>query len=176
MARDNNTTQPSTHNNAGQNQASLTSRSHEVADEVRQATVGRMESARESALSAKRNAAERVRKLGATVRKVGEHLRVEDQRYIAEKANDASQKLDNFAGYLNSAELSTVLRDTSAVARRNPALFFGGAFILGIAAGRFLKRDGENRGYQSEPTSGIQPRPKSSSPRTSDASRSGAGR
>jgi len=143
-------------------ETSLSDRSHEVADEVRQAALQRVESARASAQSAKDNAAERVRKIGATVRKVGEHLRVEDQRYIADKANDASQRLDSFASYLSSAELGTMLRDTGSLARRNPGWFFGGAFVLGLAAGRFLKGGSAGAGSYSydEPTTGVTRRPR----------------
>jgi hypothetical protein len=157
MPRDNDTTASTSEGG----QTSLANRSHEVADEVRQATLERVESARASAQSAKDNAAERVRKFGATVRKVGEHLRVEDQRFIADKANDASQRLDNFASYLSSAELGTMLRDTGSLARGNPGWFFGGAFVVGLAAGRFLKGSAGAGAYSNdEPTTGVTRRPR----------------
>lgn len=136
-------------------QTSLANRTHEVADEMRQATLQRVESMRASAQTAKDNAAERVRGFGSTVRKVGEHLRVEDQHYIADKANDASQRLDNFASYLSSAEIATMLRDTSSLARRNPGWFFGGAFVVGLAAGRFLKGASGGGTFAEEPTTGV---------------------
>jgi len=157
MPRDNETTS----NTSEGGQANLANRSHEVADEVRQATLQRVESVRASAQSAKDDAAERVRKFGATVRKVGEHLRVEDQRYIADKASDASQRLDNFASYLSSAEFGTMLRDTGGLARRNPGWFFGGAFVVGLAAGRFLKGSaGAGGGSYEESTTGVTRRPR----------------
>lgn len=168
MARDNDNQASNSESTAERGQTSLANRTHEVADEVRQATLGRVESVRDSALTMKNNAAESVRKFGATVRKVGEHLRIEDQLYIAGKANDVSRRIDDFAGYLSSAQLSHVVRDTSAVARRNPALFFGGAFIVGLAAGRFLKDDGVDRSGDSEPATGVVPRLDSSTPYTSD--------
>lgn len=141
--------------------AGLTQRSHEVVDEVRQATLERVDSMRSSAQSAKDRAAERVRKFGATVRKVGEHMRVEDQRYIAEKANDASERLETLASYLSSAEIGTLLRDTSALARRNPGIFFGGALVVGLAAGRFLKGGVSLAGstFADEPSTGVTRRP-----------------
>jgi len=120
-------------------QATLANRAHEAADGARQVALDRVQAARASAQEAKERAAEKLRKLGGTVRKVGEHLRVEEQYYVAERANDVSQRLDNVATYLSSAELATLLNDTRTVARRNPGWFFGGAFVLGLAAGRFLK-------------------------------------
>ena len=41
--------------------------------------------------------------------------------------------------YVSSADLKTTVRDVENLARRQPALFFGGAFLLGLAAGRFLR-------------------------------------
>lgn len=170
MAKDNENQSTSGDTNQARGSASLATRTHEVADEVRQATLERVGSVRDSALTAKRNAAERVRKLGATVRKIGEHLRIEDQRYIAERANGLSESLDDFAGYLNASNFSKLVRDTSAVARRSPTLFFGGAFVVGLAAGRFLKDDGADPSADTEPTSGVQRLP-ASSPRSREAAR-----
>lgn len=129
-ARDEDTTRGNT---------TLASRTHEVADEARQVALDRVEAARTSVEQARERAAEKVRKFGGTVRKIGEHMRVEDQFYIAEKANDASQRLDTVASYLSSAELATLASDARDIARRNPGLFYGSALVLGLAAGRFLR-------------------------------------
>jgi hypothetical protein len=129
-------------NGGEREQSDLSDKTHEVAEQVRAVALDRVDSMRQSTQSAKNQAAERIRKLGATVRKVGEHLRVEDQHYVAEKASDASQRLENLANYVSSAELGALVRDTSALARKSPAVFFGGAFVIGLAAGRFLKTTG----------------------------------
>jgi hypothetical protein len=139
-------------NDTARGEATLANRAHEVADDARQATLDRVESARASAQAAKDRAVDGVRKFGGTVRKVGEHLRVEEQYYIAEKANDASQRLDNIATYLNAADLGTLMRDTRTLARRNPGWFYGGAFVLGLAAGRFLKGGVESLASGSQST------------------------
>ncbi|HKU40875.1 MAG TPA: hypothetical protein VJR89_22090 [Polyangiales bacterium] len=118
---------------------SLSGKTHEVAEQAKQAALERVDAVRQTTQTAREQTAERVRKLGAAVRKVGEHLRVEDQHYIADRANDASQRLENFASYINDAEIATLLRDTGELARRKPSVFFGSAFVLGLAAGRFLR-------------------------------------
>jgi hypothetical protein len=117
----------------------LPKKTHEVAEQVKEVALDRMDSVRQSTQSAKQNAAERVRKLGQTVRKVGEHLRVEDQHYIAQKASDASQRLEDFASYVSEAEIGALIRDTGDLARKSPVVFFGSAFAIGLAAGRFLR-------------------------------------
>lgn len=140
MNKESESTRGRSERNSERDQAGgLSSKSHEVAEQARQVAMERVDSLRESTESAKQSAAEKVRRLGATVRKVGEHLRVEDQNYIAQKAATASQRLDNFANYINSAEISTLVRDTGTLARTSPAVFFGSAFVMGLAAGRFLK-------------------------------------
>lgn len=117
----------------------LSTKSHELAEQARQLAMERVDSVRESTQSAKQQAAEKIRKLGATIRKVGEHMRVEDQTYIADKAADASEQLDTLADYVDSAELSTLVDDTRTLARTSPAMFFGSAAVVGLVAGRFLK-------------------------------------
>lgn len=119
--------------------SSVADKTHEAAEYVRDAALSRVQAARSSADSAKEKAAERVRSLGATVRKVGEQLRAEDQTYAADKASDFSHTLDDVAAYVSSAELGTLVRDGENAAREKPLLFFGSAFVLGLAAGRFLK-------------------------------------
>jgi hypothetical protein len=114
-------------------------RAQRAADQVRGATAERVERAKSAAESAKENAAERVRKLGNAVRKIGEHMRIEEQMYIAERANDAASRLDRVADYLADAELGTLLTDAEDIARRKPAWVYGGTFIVGLAAARFFK-------------------------------------
>jgi len=115
---------------------------HEAAEQLRSSATQRVESVRDSAESARARAAERVRKLGGAVRKIGEHMRVEEQNYIADRASDASQRLESVADYIAQTEITGLMRDAGTVARKQPALVFGGTFLLGLAAGRFLKQSG----------------------------------
>jgi hypothetical protein len=118
---------------------SLAAQSHEAAESVKNAALERLENAFASAESMKGQAAERVRGLGSAIRKVGEHLRVEEQEMLAGYAADASEHIESVASYIERAELRTVVNDTESLARRRPTMFFGGALLLGLAAGRFLK-------------------------------------
>jgi hypothetical protein len=117
----------------------LSGKSHEVAEQAKQVALERVDSVRQSTQSAKEIAAERLRKLSGTVRKLGEHLRIEDQTYVADRAARTSERLESFASYLTSSDVSTLVRDTGALARSQPAAFFGSAFLIGLAAGRVLK-------------------------------------
>ncbi|HEY6556163.1 MAG TPA: hypothetical protein VI072_02780, partial [Polyangiaceae bacterium] len=47
------------------------------------------------------------------------------------------------ASYVSETDPRDVLQDVQDFARQRPAWFFGGAFLLGLAAGRFLKASGD---------------------------------
>ena len=59
--------------------------------------------------------------------------------FAARYTDTAAQKLDSVASYFDRADLKDIARDIESYARRNPAVFLGGAFALGIMAARFLK-------------------------------------
>jgi hypothetical protein len=120
-------------------EAGVTAKVHEVVEQARSAANERADSARERVESVKARAAERVRKLSQAVRKIGDHMRIEEQLFIAERATDTSQRLDAVASYIDEAELGTLLRDAGDATRRNPGWVLGGAFVVGLAAGRILK-------------------------------------
>ena len=51
----------------------------------------------------------------------------------------AAEQVDRISHYIERSSPSTMVADVQALARREPALFLGGAFILGLVGGRFLK-------------------------------------
>lgn len=60
-------------------------------------------------------------------------------RIAADYSETAATKLRSAADYFNSHDLETMYRDIEGMARRNPAVFVGGAFAIGFLAARFLK-------------------------------------
>ena len=68
---------------------------------------------------------------------------------VARYAEKASDRIDRTAQYLSTTEPQQIMRDAEAFARREPAVFFGGAFLLGLAVGRFLKSSQEHEGSAS---------------------------
>lgn len=55
----------------------------------------------------------------------------------------AADMIDNVTQNLESKDLDQLVWDVQSLARRNPALFFGGALAIGFAAARFLKASNE---------------------------------
>ena len=81
-----------------------------------------------------------------TILSVAEALRASGDRLRSGGVEAPAPYVDNVAGQV--ASLSTLLRDknleqltaeTEKFARRQPALFLAGAFVLGVIAARFLK-------------------------------------
>ena len=57
----------------------------------------------------------------------------------AKYTGTAAQKIEDVAGYFESRNVRDMARDLEGFARRNPALFLGAAFGLGVLVARFLK-------------------------------------
>jgi len=79
-----------------------------------------------------------------SIRKVGDSLaQTPNTNFVTENsaryADTAAQKVEQAARYFQNHDLKAMGRDAEDYARRNPALFLGGAFVLGLLASRFLK-------------------------------------
>lgn len=55
-----------------------------------------------------------------------------------------ASQIDRFAEFLRARDLGSMVREVETFARRQPALFFGGAFTAGLVAARFLKSSGSH--------------------------------
>lgn len=79
-----------------------------------------------------------------SIRQVGNNLNQSTDsgavtEYSKQYANTAAEKLESVARYFDNKDLKAIARDAESFARRNPAIFLGGAFALGILAARFFK-------------------------------------
>jgi ElaB/YqjD/DUF883 family membrane-anchored ribosome-binding protein len=59
--------------------------------------------------------------------------------YSAQYAKTAADKIETVAEYIETKDLKDMARDVEGFARRNPAIFLAGAFVLGMAAARVFK-------------------------------------
>lgn len=89
------------------------------------------------------DAAKGLTTIANSVRQFTENLRTNQEAPIAQTAAQYGDTLvsqvEQLAGYLDRADLNKLTRDVESLARRNPAVFIGGAFALGILAARFIK-------------------------------------
>ena len=56
----------------------------------------------------------------------------------------AASQVDNLAGFLNNNDVADLVDDVEDFARRQPAVFLGGAFAVGMLGARFLKSSRRN--------------------------------
>jgi hypothetical protein len=96
----------------------------------------------------RRQAADQIGGIGSAFHRTGETLRREDQTRFADVADNVARGMDRVADYLRESDGRTIARDIEQLARRQPALVFAGAFVLGLAASRFFKSS--NPGYRRE--------------------------
>jgi len=120
----------------------LADKAGEAAEQAKQAAIERVESLREQAVSGieqgRSQVAERIRHVGSALRSAGDDLRDQDE-VIATYLDRASAGVERVASYVTSANPQSLARDAQDFARQRPAWFFGAAFLLGLAGGRFLK-------------------------------------
>lgn len=84
-------------------------------------------------------AADTIGTVAQTLRGSTDQLRDQDQEQIGRYIASAADQMERFAEYLRNTETDELVRKAEDVARRQPALFLGGAFALGILSARFLK-------------------------------------
>lgn len=95
----------------------------------------------------KANLATGINSVADSIRQIGENLRNDGgSNQIASLAgkygDTVAGQVEKFSHYVEGSDLKEVARDVEKFARRNPALFVGGAFALGVLAARFLKSSG----------------------------------
>jgi len=98
----------------------------------------------------KDKASEALSSVAQALRQTGDQLRSNDQGAISQYAGQAADQIERLSGFLRDRDVNDILHETERFARRQPALFLGGAFVLGLIGARFLKSSQQNdqTGYQ----------------------------
>ena len=73
------------------------------------------------------------------LRDAGRSLRSHDTGMPTEYVDKAADQIERLTGYVKNRTIGELAGDLERFARREPAIFLGGAFTLGVLAGRFLK-------------------------------------
>lgn len=120
------------------NTKKVAAKTQEAAAQMKDTVVEQVNQIRDRALSAQERAGDRIRGAATHLREMSHTLR-EDDPLVAGVAERASQGVESVARYVSSATPQSVIRDTEDLARRQPALFYGAAVLVGLAVGRFLK-------------------------------------
>ena len=112
-------------------------------DQIKSATQSAVRTAQETGQgfvkSQKENLASRFSEYAKAVESISERLHKDNDNILAAPADKAVGSLNQISDYLRDKEPAEVLNDLESLARRKPELVFGGLFVLGFAAARFLK-------------------------------------
>jgi hypothetical protein len=94
----------------------------------------------------KNRAADGLGGIANVIRNAGNELRTENEA-LASYVDAASDQLRRFADQIREKGVADMLDDVHSFARRRPALFVGGAFLVGLGIARFLKSSAERGDY-----------------------------
>ncbi|HEX2195262.1 MAG TPA: hypothetical protein VHK63_09945 [Candidatus Limnocylindria bacterium] len=89
----------------------------------------------------KEQAAQGISQVATSLRRVASDMEGE-QPAIADAGRTAAEQAERLATYLQQTDAREIVRTVEDAARRQPLIFLGGAFLVGLAAARFLKAAG----------------------------------
>lgn len=104
----------------------------EVVDQVKQQASSQFD-------TQKGRAAEALGSVALAIRQTGTQLHDQENTQVAQYADKAAEQVERLSTYLRETDLNNVVRGVERYARRQPALFIGGALALGLLGARFLK-------------------------------------
>jgi hypothetical protein len=109
----------------------------------------------------KDTAAESLSGVAQALRQTGDQLRAQDQTGAIGLLDEAAAQVERLSGYLQHNDLNRLVRDAESFARRQPALFLGGAFLVGLVGARFLKssRPAADDDFGYDPSTGYSRQP-----------------
>jgi ElaB/YqjD/DUF883 family membrane-anchored ribosome-binding protein len=81
--------------------------------------------------------ADSLKQVGGTLRESGEENPIAE--FTAKYGDTLATQIEKIGGYFEQKDVREMVRDVESFARRNPAVFIGAAFGLGLLAARFLK-------------------------------------
>jgi len=130
---------------SGTNQTGTSSGSNE-------SIVGRVRDRATEQLNTQKNkATEGLGSVAHAVRDTTQRLRDENHDTVARFVEQAADQIERFSSGLKNKDVGELVNDAQRLARRQPALFVGGAFAVGLLSARFLKssspRDSYDRPY-----------------------------
>lgn len=98
----------------------------------------------------KSQAADALDDISGALHETGSALRDRDRDAFARYADAAADQVEQFTRSIRDRNVGEILDEAHRFARRDPGLFIGGAFVLGIFGARFLKASAPGADYRSD--------------------------
>lgn len=88
--------------------------------------------------------------VASSLHQVSDNLRDTDEqteitKMTAKYGDQLAQQIEHISDYFENRDPREMLKDVEGFARRNPEIFIGAAFTLGLLAARFLKSSGKGQ-------------------------------
>ena len=110
-----------------------------VRDTARQAADSAERPARSALSTQKERAASSLDDIVEVLHATGEQLRGHNRSSVANYADQAADRIDQFARTLHRRDVGELVADAEDFARQHPEVVLGGALVLGLLTARFLK-------------------------------------
>jgi len=124
-------------------ETNLGATAHQLVDDAREAAGQAAKGVKEHAATAiadqKKQAVGSLGSVAEALRQTSETLREREPGMVPDYVEKAADQVDRLSDYLRSSSAQDMVRGVEGFARREPALFLGGAFTLGLLAGRLMK-------------------------------------
>ncbi|MFL5733544.1 MAG: hypothetical protein ACJ78Q_10115 [Chloroflexia bacterium] len=132
----------------------------EVIDQAKEKTgqvIGQVqEQAKSQVETQKGRAAESLGGVAQALRQTGQQMRDQDNAQVAQFTDTAANQIEKISTFLRERDVNDMVVEVERFARRQPALFIGGALALGLLGARFLRSSGERamqmQGYDANNT------------------------
>jgi len=103
----------------------------------------------------KDRAADGLGSVAQALRQSSDQMRDQNQgSNVHELISSAAAQVDRLSGYLRSTDTRQMINGVERFAREQPAVFLGGAFLLGLLGARFLKSSGQSSSQRYDSTYG----------------------
>lgn len=87
----------------------------------------------------KDKAAQGLSSVATALRQTSESLKEQDQLGVTQYFEGFADQVERLSDYVLSSNVGQLVEEAEGFARREPAIFLGGAFLLGLVGARFLK-------------------------------------
>ena len=121
---------------------------HTVANVASQATERASEKVESGLARGKDRTAQALGAVAQSLRAFGSELRTHNEEGIGRFVDRTADRADQLVNRLNNADPHSLIDDVEDFARREPAVFIGGAIAVGLLAARFLKSSRRGGGRQ----------------------------
>ena len=88
--------------------------------------------------------AQELENVAQVLRKTSANFRERNETTFAHYADSAADQFDNISHYVREKDMGQVIEGIERTARRQPGVFLGGAFAMGLLLARFLKSSGQH--------------------------------